>query len=121
MFVFIQDQLLAGSATTMSSDGRTGVTVVPARKADGRSDLAKQLAAEKMATAAMRALDEPEPEGPFFDLVYNSIRGALLNEADSSTALTAAAAACMSAPMTLETSSVVSSQDVEVIVEQTTR
>jgi len=98
------------------------MAVVPARrKADGRSELAKQLAAEKMATAAMRALDEPEPQGPFFDLIYNSIRGAMLKEADSSTALTAAAATCMSAPVTLEAPSVAAPDDIEVTVEQTTR
>ena len=56
--------------------------LVAARKADGRSDLAQQLAATKMATAAVRALDDSEQEGTFYDLIYSSIHAALSRDAD---------------------------------------
>jgi len=81
---------------------------VTARKADGRDDLAKQLAAAKMATAAVQALDEPEPRGSFYDLIYDSIRGALLDNPDSSTTAT-----CGASPAAAP-------KDVEVTVKQPT-
>ena len=49
-----------------------------------------------MATAAMQALDEPEPRGAIFDLVYDSIRGALLRDTDYSTTAAAMAVAAAS-------------------------
>ena len=79
---------------------------VKARKADGKSDLAKQMAAAKMATAAVQALDGQEPQGSFYDLIYNSLRGALMQDTEAAAASGASAAAAPS--------------DVEVTVEQRT-
>jgi len=51
------------------------------RPEDCRLNLAKELAAEKMATAAVQALDEPRPGSSFYNLIYDSIRGALTSDA----------------------------------------
>jgi len=76
----------------LKQSGGSRSSAVKARKADGKADVAKQLAAEKMATAAVRALDEQELHGTFYDLIYSSLRGALTPDAGRSTA--AAAANC---------------------------
>lgn len=80
--------------------------------------MAKQLAVEKMTTAALKALDEKEvPEGPFYDLIYKSIRGAMLDNVDSTIAMRAAGAT--SAPGALAVPPAAASEDVKVNVDGT--